>query len=79
MAADQQRLGLVVGDTGDTDTAAHLVDILFELGTERRVFYVVDLSLEAQFPVIHGHAAAACTQMRMIVYAVVQIVVTLLF
>ena len=60
VAADQQRLGFKIGDTGDTNAAAHLIDIFFKLGAERRVFDVVDLSLEADLTIIHGHTAAAC-------------------
>ena len=77
MAANQQRLRFVIGNTGNTQITAHIVYILFELCSEGRVLDIMDLTLETQLAVIHDHTAASRSQMGMIVDAVIKIVITL--
>ena len=72
MGADDQGLGFIIGDASNPQVPLHLPHIFVKLGAERRVFYIVDGTVEPFFA-IYGHAATPCTKMRMIVRSEKQI------
>ena len=70
MGANQQGLGIVVGNAADTGNTAFKFDqVIFKFCTEGCVFNVMDLALEPFFLAVQRHTASFCTQMGMVVYA----------
>ena len=67
--ADQQGLGVGVGDAADGRVAEHLVAHVLKLRAEGRILNVVDLPLQAVLRIVGRHARASGTQMRMVVCA----------
>ena len=49
---EKQRLGIHVADAADSCLTFHLVDYALEFGTERCVFYIMDLTLKPSFFVV---------------------------
>ena len=78
VGADQQGLGLVVGNTANAHPACHFVDVFFKLGPERRIFNVVNGTVKSLFP-IHGHTCPAGSQMGVIIGSEKQIKYAILF
>ena len=76
--ADDERLRLVVADHANPAVALHQLDVVFELRAELRVRNVMNVALEPG-PVQHRQPAPACTEVRMIVRAVKQVVHTVFF
>ena len=66
MRADDERLRLAVGYTADAEIALHFLDVMLELGAERRVFDIVYRALKAVFAV-YGETSAAGSEVRMVV------------
>ena len=58
MASDQQGLGVGVGDAAKAEAALEFRQVAFKLGAKRRVFDVVNLTLEALFRIVERQAAA---------------------
>ena len=69
MGTHEQGLRIGVADAADAAAAVEFVQVLFKLGAERGIFDRVNLPLEAVLFVMDQHAAAAGTQMRVIVDA----------
>ena len=69
MASDQQGLGVGVGDAAKAEAAIEFGQVAFKLGAKRRVFDVVNLTLEALFRIVEGQAAPLGAQVGMIVRA----------
>ena len=67
MAADQQGLGIRIGDTANTHAAVHFIQVTFKFRTEGGIFDVMDLTLEAGFRIIEGKTTAFCSQVGMVV------------
>jgi hypothetical protein len=76
--ADDERLVFEIADDADAQAAAHLLDVLFELGSELGIAYIVDVSTET--PAFDGgQSAPAGAQMGMVVRAEKEIGDTVLF
>ena len=78
MGAHNERLRLVVGNTSDAEVSLHGLHIIRKLGAEGAVFYVVNGAVKA-FLSVDGHAAAPCTEVRVIIRAKEKIKDTILF
>ena len=51
-----------IADAADTHVAFHFLDVFFKLGSERRIFDAVDISLKAFILAVGSHTAAACAE-----------------
>ena len=69
MGAHQQGLGVRVADAADAALPVEIRQVVFKLGAEGGILYIVNLTLETVFAVIHDHAGPAGTQMGVIVRA----------
>ena len=69
LGADQQRLGIGIGNAANGCTALHFAENSIEFGTEGGILDIMNLPLQAQLLVISSHTAPAGTQVRMIVGA----------
>ena len=67
MGPHQQRLGVRIADAADTAASGKFAQIVLELGPKRRIFNVVNLTLEAALAVVQRHAAAPGSQVGMVV------------
>ncbi len=67
IGTDDQRLRICIADGSDAGNPVHLSDRIFKFGSERRIFYVVDLSLESRLRIKERHAAPARAQVGMII------------
>ena len=78
MGTHDQGLGFKIGDAADAQIALHVMDIVIELGTERRILNIVNGPVETVFP-IHRQTGAPGSQVGMIVRAEKQIKYAILF
>ena len=67
IGTDQQGLRLIVADTADRCGALHLIQDLFKLGSEGRVLYVVDFTLQAEIRIIGRKPTPACAEVGVVV------------
>ena len=72
VGTDDQGLGFKIGNAADTQIALHVMDVIIELGTERRILNIVDGPVKAILPV-HRQAGPAGSQMGMVICAEKQI------
>ena len=79
MGTDDQGLGLIVGNTADSQMPVHAGKFFIKFGTERSVLNVVDSAVEPVLIVVDGHACPPCSQMGVIVSAEKQIENTVFF
>ena len=63
MRAGNQRLGLIITDTADSNMTFHLSHVVFKFCAEGRVLNVVNCPLKLVVIPIDRHTTAACTQM----------------
>ena len=66
MGTHQYGLCLKIGNTADAHGAVHLLRLLGELRTKRRVFNIMDGFVKTGFRVIHRHSRPACAQVGMV-------------
>ena len=66
MGADDQGLRFIIGDTSDPQIPFHLPHILVELGSERRILYIVNGTVKTILT-IYSHAASPRTKVGMVV------------
>jgi hypothetical protein len=78
MGTHNQWLRLKIGDAADTQVAFHVMDVVIELSTERRVLNIVDGPVEPVFPV-HRQSGPAGSQMGMVIRAEKQIKYAIFF
>ena len=69
VGADQQGLGIHVGNAADAAVAPEVVQVLFELGAEGGVLDGVDLATEAMVLIEGDHTCATGAQVRVVVDA----------
>ena len=68
VGADQQGLGIRVGNTADRGSAAHFLKNMFKLRPERGIADVVNFPLQTDLLVPRGHTGTAGAQMAVIVH-----------
>ena len=78
MGPYNQRLCFKIRNAADAQVALHVMDIIVKLGTERRVFNVVDGTVKAVFS-IHRQSGPAGSQMGMVIRAEKQIKYAIFF
>ena len=69
MRAHEQRLGVAVADAAKARVTAEIRKVALELRPEGGVLNIMDLPLEALFPVKENHTTPACAEVGMIVRA----------
>ena len=69
VGADQQGLGVGIGNGTDAGGAVHFFQVTFKLGAERGSFDIVDLALKTFLGIVKSHAAALGSQVRVVVSA----------
>ena len=69
---DDQGLRLKIGNAADAQVTPHMMNVVIEFGTERRVLNIVDGPVEALFPV-HRQTGAARSQVGVVIRAEKQI------
>ena len=69
MRAHEQRLGVAVADAAEARVTAEVRKVALELRPEGRVLNIMDLPLEALFPVKENHTTPACAEVGMVVRA----------
>ena len=78
MGTDDQGLGLKIGNAANTKVAPHVMNVIVKLGTERRVFNIMDGPVEPLFPV-HCQTGPTGSQMGMVIRAEKQIKYAIFF
>ena len=73
VGADDEGLGVVIGNTPDAKVALHLVYVLVELGAKGGVLDVVDGPVKAGILPVHRHARTAGAQVGVVVRAEKQV------
>ena len=69
VGTNDKRLWLKIGNAADAQCSLHFINILFKLGSERRIFDVMNLPLQSDFRIARRHTATACAEMRVVVRA----------
>ena len=79
MGAHQYGLRFKIGNTADAHGAVHLLGLLGELRTKRRVFNIMYGFVKTGFRVIHRHSRPACAQVGVVVHPEKQIKYAIFF
>ena len=71
--ADDQRLGLIIRNTADSEKTLHFGSVAFKFGAEAGALNVVDCAVKPLLFVVYDQPGTARAQMRMVIRSVKQI------